>query len=205
MPDNANVNEPVYKPRRFTPTGDGSLFLTSVKWSRYGGAVAPATARAHATDCSPSCGDGTFHTATAAIWLSQPKRLCGTRMYRRIRLKFRHVVPPDRSRDSTWLVAISGCEDPPPAPNPGAAQCPAFSYDLQSAGLSYRFSSLEISGAPCTTIEDVVRGYFEGKGQPAGSAPTDGYVVFGWNVLIVARHIDGKQLDGGAYFDGVYD
>jgi hypothetical protein len=48
----------------------------------------------------------------------------------------------------------------------------------------------------------VVVGYFKGRGKPAGPVPSDGYDVFGWNVLIHTLMLDGRK--GKAHFSGAY-
>ena len=111
IPDGAYARNPVYKPSRFTPTGDGSLFFTAVRWSAYGGSVARATALGHADDCNPDCAHGSFHTAVAGVWLSRPRFLCHHYLYTIIRVRFLRAVPSDRTRDSTWNIAggTGGC------------------------------------------------------------------------------------------------
>lgn len=99
------------------------------------------------------------------------------------------------------LTAFSGI----PSPTAAAARtkaCAAFSYHHSTAGGTYRFSRLKITGARCATIRKVVTGYFKGRGEPAGPVPTDGCSVYGWNVLVHTATLDGHKR--GARFAGVY-
>jgi hypothetical protein len=82
------------------------------------------------------------------------------------------------------------------------AHCRSFTYKHRHAGVTYRFYHLRIRGAKCRTIKRVVYGYFHDRGEPAGSSPTAGYNVYGWNVVIVSGVVDGRR--GKAYFRGKY-
>lgn len=96
VPENADGSQPLYKPRRFTPTGDGSLSFSRVRWSSYNGSVARATALGRANDCDPGCADGTFYKRRARVVLSQPRVLsCSSLLiYTHIRVTWPKGEPP---------------------------------------------------------------------------------------------------------------
>lgn len=71
--------------------GDGNLFATGVRWSRWGGAVARATATAHANDCTPNCALGHFRSYRATLSASRPRACSGGRIaYTRLSISFVH-------------------------------------------------------------------------------------------------------------------
>ena len=82
-----------------------------------------------------------------------------------------------------------------------ARTCRPFSYSA-SSGVTYRFYSLRISRARCSTIKKIVKAYFHGEGTPAGQVPTDGSRVRGWNFLIIDRTIQGRKRS--SHFSGRY-
>ncbi len=87
-----------------------------------------------------------------------------------------------------------------------ARGCPSFSYRHHQAHGTYVFRRVRVKHARCRTVRRVVRGYFRGKGEPAGSYPTDGYNVFGWNVIIVDLVVSGRELGPAkGRFHGRYD
>jgi len=87
------------------------------------------------------------------------------------------------------------------SPVQGASLCRVLLLPPERRG-RYRFSSVRIRGARCASIKKVVTGYFKGRGRPAGSVPTDGYLVYGWNVLLHTSTLDGRKP--GARFSGTY-
>lgn len=89
-----------------------------------------------------------------------------------------------------------------PASADASRRCESFSYRHRTAHVTYAFSQLRISGAPCSTIRRVVVGFFHGNGRRHGPLPTDGYDVDGWNVLLHTSSLDGRRR--GAFFVGVY-
>lgn len=106
------------------------------------------------------------------------------------------VTPPGTSRAHDPQVSAAAAK---------AKRCKAFSYRHRTAHVTYRFSRLTVTGAPCSVIEKVVVGYFRDKGEPAGTAPSEGYNVHGWNVLIHTSTLDGYKLTNDKVrFSGIY-
>lgn len=101
-------------------------------------------------------------------------------------------------------MLVFGAALPPAAFAARWRSCPPFAYEHQSGDTTYRFSKLKVAGAPCRVIKKVVIGYFHDKGHEAGSVPSDGYNVYGWNVLIHTNTLDGRKIQGEARFTGVY-
>ena len=100
------------------------------------------------------------------------------------------------------VAALSLAVPYPPTALAASHRCAGFSYHHKNAEGTYRFRRLTISGARCSAIKKVVLGYFKGRGRRAGPLPSDGYNVYGWNVLLHTSAVDGRRH--GAQFAGTY-
>lgn len=56
--------------------GDGSFFITNLKWARWNRAKAQSVGVGHLNDCIPYCAEGHYHTFSIAVDLSRPQT-CG--------------------------------------------------------------------------------------------------------------------------------
>lgn len=82
----------VRRPHRIQMSYDITFFLADVRWQRYGGRVALATAKAHMDDCEPSCANGTFHVTPMRLRLTHPIQCQGRWIYSR--MHWRAPRPP---------------------------------------------------------------------------------------------------------------
>ncbi len=107
IPDGAYLGSPVHRPHRFTPTGDGSLYFTGVRWSSYDRAVARGTAIGHARDFPGF----SFSSARAHLRLLAPRFLCNRFYYTKVRVIWEKHPPRNsgRRKDSTWGIAAGEC------------------------------------------------------------------------------------------------
>jgi len=107
VPEGAYLGSPVYRPHRFSPTGDGSLYFTGVKWFSYDRAVAKGRATGHAR-AFPGFN---YHSAPAHLRLLAPHFLCGRFYYTKIRVIWEKHPPRNsgRRKDSTWGIATGEC------------------------------------------------------------------------------------------------
>ena len=84
----------VFRPLRWTPTGDGSLRFTNIRWQSYGGAVARATATAYAATCVPNCASSPVRRKRVRITLDRPKIFeCANEIYVYSRIRFAPRLP----------------------------------------------------------------------------------------------------------------
>ncbi len=68
------------KPSNVALSADGSLWVSGVKWSAWGGRVAVGRGLGEQHGCTPSCGQAKIHTAQVRVRLSDVVR-CGSRAY----------------------------------------------------------------------------------------------------------------------------
>jgi hypothetical protein len=74
------------RPARFVYTGDGSGYLTATAWSAWGASGAVGTGYDHVNNCTPSCGQGTFHAYPASFTFTRPVLCHGKLIYSVIRI-----------------------------------------------------------------------------------------------------------------------
>ena len=87
----------------------------------------------------------------------------------------------------------------------GTRRCPSFSVPrtyTATSEVTFVFSRVRASGVSCRKTRELITLYLYGKGRPAGTYPTDGTIVDGWNVVVIADAASGKK--GHAYFSAVY-
>jgi hypothetical protein len=68
------------RPRSLQLTGDGTLFVSGVQWSSWGGATATDSGNANYHGCTPNCAEAPVQTALVSIRLSGV-RVCSGRHY----------------------------------------------------------------------------------------------------------------------------
>jgi hypothetical protein len=97
-----------YRPHVFYLSGDGTLYLTGVRWRHYGGRVATATATAHLNDCVPYCAAGHFSIRRAKVRLKGPihceNSYINAYVYTHLLYKIFGVPHGDRRRRGNLLV-----------------------------------------------------------------------------------------------------
>jgi hypothetical protein len=91
-----------YRPHVFQLSGDGTFFMTGVKWKHYGGRAATASAKYQANNCIPFCYAGHFVKGPAKLRLTRPIHCeaAGIDAYIYTRLSFRLLghVPKNFTR-----------------------------------------------------------------------------------------------------------
>lgn len=68
------------RPRSLELTGDGTLFVSGVQWTSWGGPAATGTGNAQYHGCTPNCASAPSHSAFVSIRLSGI-RVCSGRNY----------------------------------------------------------------------------------------------------------------------------
>jgi hypothetical protein len=90
VPQYADASQPLFRPHSWTPTGNGSLRFTSIRWSAYDGPIARATAISFKSSCRPSCADGRVARRRARLKLDLPKTFeCAPDIYVYSRLRYK--------------------------------------------------------------------------------------------------------------------
>jgi hypothetical protein len=87
----------------------------------------------------------------------------------------------------------------------GTRRCPNFSVPrtyTATPEMTFTFSKVRATGVSCRKTRELITRYLWGKGRPAGASPTDGAIVDGWNVLVLAATATGRR--GHASFSAVY-
>jgi hypothetical protein len=86
-----------------------------------------------------------------------------------------------------------------------ARHCPRFSvprtYD-EATEVTFEFSNIRADDISCRKTRELITFYLYGRGHAAGSAPTDGVIIEGWNVLVLADRASGHR--GRAQFTADY-
>jgi hypothetical protein len=78
-----------HKPRRLAVAGDGSFFVTSVRWGSYSSTRATGRGMGHVNDCVPDCAGGTLHRVRVRVRLSAPRTCAnGSRYFTHQRVTF---------------------------------------------------------------------------------------------------------------------
>jgi archaellum component FlaF (FlaF/FlaG flagellin family) len=62
-------------------SGDGTLYVVRITWTRWGTAAAIGKGTAKANDCTPDCAEGTFRAHLATITVSDPRAWRGNLAY----------------------------------------------------------------------------------------------------------------------------
>jgi len=71
-----------------------------------------------------------------------------------------------------------------------------------SEEITFCFSKIRATGVSCGKTRQLSNGYLFGKGHPAGSVPTDGSLIEGWSVLVLAFRASGWK--GHDHFSADY-
>jgi hypothetical protein len=73
-----NCTREQYKPKRIVIScGDGSTWVGSLKWTKWGRKTATATGNYNVINCTPDCAAGKDHSYAVTIRLSKPKTCPG--------------------------------------------------------------------------------------------------------------------------------
>lgn len=84
-------------------------------------------------------------------------------------------------------------------------RCPSFSVPrtyTATLEVTFSFSNVWAAGVTCRKTRELITMYLFGKGRRAGPHPTDGSIIDGWNVLVLAATATGSR--GHARFSAVY-
>lgn len=79
----------VVKPKVLSLTVDGTLEVSQVRWTRWGGSIAVGTGQAEYHGCSPSCGAAPPHYAAVTVNLSRIRTCSGRSYYSKVTLFLR--------------------------------------------------------------------------------------------------------------------
>jgi hypothetical protein len=74
------------RPHTLFLTGDGTLDVTNVSWSSWGGRTAAGRGQAEYHGCTPTCAQARVHRATVNVRLSNVRSCSGRRYYSHVRL-----------------------------------------------------------------------------------------------------------------------
>jgi hypothetical protein len=74
------------RPTRLELTGDGTLYVSDVQWSAWGGATAIGSGNAQYHGCTPNCAQAPPHTALVAIRLARIRTCAGQSYYSSVTL-----------------------------------------------------------------------------------------------------------------------
>lgn len=102
------------------------------------------------------------------------------------------------------IILMAGCT----ATAHGATsvrRCPSFSVRrgyTPTVEVTFSFSKIRAIGVSCRETRRLITQYLDGEGRPAGPHPTDGSVIDGWNVLVLASAASGHK--GHAHFSAMY-
>jgi hypothetical protein len=78
-----------YKPHRLAISGDGSFYVSSMRWSSYSRTRATGRGMGHVNDCQPTCAGGRFHRVRVRVRLSAPRTCAnGSRYFTHQRVTF---------------------------------------------------------------------------------------------------------------------
>jgi hypothetical protein len=75
------TGSPQQRPRTLELTGDGTLFVSGVQWSSWGGPVASGTGNAEYHGCTPNCASAPVHNALVAVRMFGVRACSGGRQF----------------------------------------------------------------------------------------------------------------------------
>jgi hypothetical protein len=85
------------RPRSLQLTGDGTLFVSGVQWSSWGGATATGSGNADYHGCTPNCATAPLNTALVSIRLSGVRVCSGRHYYSGVELRLNSGQLLDKS------------------------------------------------------------------------------------------------------------
>ena len=88
--DASGIGKPRVRPAQVNFGGDGSFYITRMKWSQWAADTAVGNGTGHVNDCKPYCAAGHFHRYAVSVQISRPK-LCRDRAREFTRLTVRFV------------------------------------------------------------------------------------------------------------------
>jgi hypothetical protein len=85
FPEGGSGAYPKYRPHPLYMSGDGTYFMTHVRWTHWNRQTARARGTINSDDCNPDCADGHIsHYRGAVVRLSNPVHTCGHNFFSRI-------------------------------------------------------------------------------------------------------------------------
>jgi hypothetical protein len=112
--------------------GDGNYGLTEMRWTGWGTATATGTGSARASDCTPYCAAGHFHTYRVTATASRLRTcLDGRGQYTRLVLRYPGKRPQGASSPEIWKFP---CDAPGPGPTLTAKALGGRRVDLSGSG-----------------------------------------------------------------------
>lgn len=102
-----------YRPHFFLLSGDGTFGMNRVRWQRYGGASAKATARAFVNDCVPYCAAGHVTHPQATLRLSKIVDCNGTPIYAHLEYAITGPLPKGFRRRGGYSMRPLGEDGKP--------------------------------------------------------------------------------------------
>lgn len=85
------------RPPTLELTGDGTLFVSGVQWTSWGGSVATGSGNAEYHGCTPNCAQATPHSALVSIRLAGIRVCAGRQYYASVTLTMNSGQQLDRS------------------------------------------------------------------------------------------------------------
>ncbi len=93
------VGSPKQRPGTLELTGDGTLYVSGVQWSSWGGATATGSGNAQYHDCNPNCAQATPNEALVSIRLSGIRVCSGRSFYAGLTL----TLPSGKLLDESFV------------------------------------------------------------------------------------------------------
>lgn len=113
IPDGDQLASPRYRPSAFSPTGDGSLYITSIHWTSYNGAIARGRGIAHIRDFNAPPGRFVYESGKVRIRAYRRRFLCDKEFYARQRILWRRKPPIAPAKSETFGGGVmGGCHVP---------------------------------------------------------------------------------------------
>lgn len=105
------------------------------------------------------------------------------------------------------VVVLFVCACNSASASSSVSNCHSFDVNLgyiEGTDLNYRFYDVEVHAAPCKAAQRVISGYLHGRGHHlvGNHGPATELNVYGWDVILVGSHADGKR--GSKWFRARY-
>jgi hypothetical protein len=94
-----NTGKAMQRPSDLLLTADGTLEVQSIRWRRWGGAVASGRGEAFGHACNPDCASGKPFSDSVRVELTNVRQCGGRTYYTHVRL----VLPSGRLLDAGFL------------------------------------------------------------------------------------------------------
>jgi hypothetical protein len=90
---NVTTGELAYRPHLIALSEDGTFAMTRIRWQRYGGPVALASATAYTRGCTPDCAQGKLDRPRASLRFTNRIHCQGQYIYARMHYALRGALP----------------------------------------------------------------------------------------------------------------